>query len=616
MNRTLVIASRELRERSRIFLMAAGMAVLPFLAALLPAARMDRSMVIAGVGGFIGLALAFGVVVALGTSTVAGELVARRMSFYFSKPISPAAIWFGKALAALVTSALCFAIVAGPSFLATGNQWQRTFGGQRLLMLFGVMALALFLFSHTLSTIVRSRSALIGVDFLLAALTGIVVVAIVRPLLFDAPERAKTLLSIFGAAVLLVLFLAPVWQLARGRSDVRRSHAALSRAIWAGIAIVLLGAGAYAAWLVNVDPSDVTAQRIVQSPGSKAIFLGGTARGRGDYVASFLIDANSGRSERVSALAWWGEEFSRDGNVVAWLAPVWNGLTRAGGEIYTKRLDQPGARPRSTGISYGRAFSLSPDGSRLALLRPESLSVHEVGTERLIASVRSDTAPANAVAMFFVNNDVIRIYQWPHRSAKMEIFELDVRTKSLAKTGQVTSDLGFNDVRASADASRILVTRSGLVADGRTGAPIVQLPVRTNGRYHSAIMSDGTIAMIRRDGEQTKLFLFAADGTPRRQIVLPTYTQLVVGETDGNKLIVIGADKPIQDSARKRMTFVIDTARGTIERTLTGLRGPLPVDGDPRLAHYGASERLVAQKDDGRLVTWNAQTGEVRELLK
>jgi hypothetical protein len=38
-NTALVIASRELRERSRLLLFCAAFALLPFIAALLPAAR-------------------------------------------------------------------------------------------------------------------------------------------------------------------------------------------------------------------------------------------------------------------------------------------------------------------------------------------------------------------------------------------------------------------------------------------------------------------------------------------------------------------------------------------------------------------------------------------------
>jgi ABC-type transport system involved in multi-copper enzyme maturation permease subunit len=613
MSRTLVIASRELRERSRIFLMAAAMAVLQFLSALVPAASNDRSSVIAGVGGFIGIALAFGVAIAMGTSSVSGELAARRMSFYFSKPISPAAIWFGKLLAAVVTSASCFAIVAGPAFLVTGSQWQRMFGGPRLLLLAGLSMVAMFLFAHTLSTMVRSRSGLIGLDFALAVITGFALYYILRPMLFASVEHTKTLFQIVAAAFFAILFAAPVWQLAKGRTDVRRSHAALSRAIWTSVAVVVAILAAYTAWIVNVGPSDLRSYGLMQqAPGGNSLFLSGTSRG--DLYTTFLIDVNSGRHERVPSLGWWGAEFSQDGKTIAWLEPVWRGFGFAGAEIYTKRLDQPGAKAQATGVQTGRDFALSPDGSRLAVLNDSTISVHDVATQRLVASVRRDAPPANAMALFFLNNDVVRFYRWPRSNQKLEIFELDARTKSIVQTGEIAPEGLIKGMRMNADGSRVILPRNGLVADARTGAVLAKLPIISLGPAQSAILSDGTIALAARDGNgPATVHVFAPDGTPQRDIRLPVRFVMISGETDGNKLIAVGSDKVSDDrTGRGRKAFVIDIHRGTIERTLNDIRGPIPNYSDARLTHYRADEKLVAVNGEGELVTWNAMTGEVR----
>ncbi|HJQ36828.1 MAG TPA: hypothetical protein VKB93_06800 [Thermoanaerobaculia bacterium] len=610
MSRTLVIASRELRERSRIFLMAAAMAVLPFLAALVPGASDDRPMVIAAVGGFIAVALALGVAIAMGTSTVSGELVARRMSFYFSKPISPAAIWFGKVLAAAVTSASCFAIVATPAFLATGNQWQRTLGGPRMLLLVAIGMVAMFLGVHALSTMVRSRSGLIGLDFVLVLVTGLALYYILRPMLFASAEHTKALFQIVAASFFAILLAAPVWQLAKGRTDLRRSHAALSRAIWISVAVVVAILAAYTAWIMNVDPSDLRVYGLMQqAPGGNTLFLSGNARG--DIYTTFLIDVNSGRHERVPSLGWWGAGFSDDGKAVAWLEPVWRGFGFAGAEIYTKRLDQPGAEPLATGVRTGSAFALSPDGSRLAVVNDSTISLHEVATQRLLASVRSDAPPANAMALFFVNNDVVRFYRWPHGHQKLEIFELDARTKSIAKTGELAPEGLIKGVRMNADGSRMVLPRNGLVADARTGAVLAKLPVSGISSFHSAILSDGTIALFA----QQKLHLFAPDGTPRREIAIPVKYLMISGETDGNKLIAVGSDQVSDDrTGRGRRAFVIDPARGTIERTLNDIRGPIPNYTDERLTRYRADEKLVAVNAEGDLVTWNAKTGEVSKI--
>src|SRR5687768_5527131 len=120
---TLIIAVRELRERARLFAICAALAVLPFLATLLPGARNDRADVIGAVSSFLALAMALGSAAAFGGSTVMRDMVERRLSFYFSRPISPSALWIGKAAASILSSYLCFAIIALPSALAIGKAW-------------------------------------------------------------------------------------------------------------------------------------------------------------------------------------------------------------------------------------------------------------------------------------------------------------------------------------------------------------------------------------------------------------------------------------------------------------------------------------------------------------
>jgi ABC-type transport system involved in multi-copper enzyme maturation permease subunit len=100
MNATILIASRELRDRSRLFLIAAVMAVVPFLVALM--LRRDRQMGMAAVALFLGVAYSGGLALMLGVSTIGRELTEKRLSFLFARPVSPAAIWFGKAAAAFL----------------------------------------------------------------------------------------------------------------------------------------------------------------------------------------------------------------------------------------------------------------------------------------------------------------------------------------------------------------------------------------------------------------------------------------------------------------------------------------------------------------------------------
>jgi hypothetical protein len=615
MSRTLMVASRELRERTRVFLMAAAMAILPFATALAPAARGNRPMIIAGVAFGAAIMLTTGLAVALGASTVAGDLASRRMSFYFSKPLSPWSIWFGKVIAALASIAICFAIIVTPAFLVTGSEWKRSFAGTNALLLVAGIAAVLFFVTHALSTMVRSRSALIGVDFVMAAFSAGATFLIVRPLLIGGSTLAFTVLRIIAITILGILVFAPIWQLAIGRTDIRRSHAALSRAIWVPIAILLIAFGAYAAWVVHVDPSDLkTIETVLQAPGGNSVFLSGNARGRGDYRASFLIDPNSGRHERIASLPWWGVEYSEDGKVVAYLQPT---LRMADAELYTKRVDVPNAPPVATGIrKAGSAFAISPDGSRIAVLNDETISLYDATGHRVIASARREYR-ATTHAAFFLGPDVVRVYQSPRGSRQVDIFELDARTKSFVKTGSLQSNSPYGGIRLSHDATRLLVPRTGAVADARTGAMIAQLPVTTSSSFAAAILTDGTVAVMKREQPKgTDLFLFAPDGTQKSGLIVPTRFCWISGETDSGKLIVIGYDRVMDagDSGRGRTMFVIDPHRGVIERALKDLKGPVPTWGDPRAHVFRANEKLTAMNADGDLVTWNAATGEVTAL--
>lgn len=611
MKHTLVIASRELREKSRLFIVGAALSLLPFVAMISDGSRQEALVMAAAIFAVV---VGLGVAIMFGASTIAGELVERRLSFYFAKPIAPAALWFGKMIAALLMSLFCFAVIVGVSAPFAGNALRQLWTPQTVTL--AVLSIVvMFLVSHTLSTMVRSRSGLIGLDFVLAVLTGLALYYLLRPMLFAGETHTKVLFRVVAASFVAILLAAPVWQLAKGRSDIRRSHAALSRAIWTSVAVVVAILAAYAAWIVNVDPSDLRSYGLMQqAPGGNTLFLSGTSRA--DLYSTFLIDVNSGRHERIPSLGWWGAEFSDDGKTVAWFEPVWRGIGHAGAEIYTKRLDQPDARPRPSGVRTGREFALSPDGSRLAVLNDSTISVHDVATQRLVASVRRDAPPANAMAMFFLSNDVVRFYRWPHNSAKLEIFELDARTKSIAQTGEIATDGLIKGMRTNPDGSRLVLPRNGLVADARTGAVLAKLPVTGLSQFQSAILSDGTIALVARGNGPATLHLFAPDGTPRHAIKMPVQHLMISGESDGNKLIAVGSDKVSDDrTGRGRKAFVIDTARGAIERTLNDIRGPI-ANGDERLAHYRADENLVAVNGEGNLVTWNVKTRVVKGIAK
>ena len=185
MRKVVAVAWREVEERKHFLLISL---VTGTLAVIVPLARgmsvgsesyeTVRDLTALTIGGALGLSLAF----MLGLTIVTTELVERRSGFYFSRPLSPAAIWWGKVLGAFVLSMLSVVLTLLPSTLTGGGIWRVEqgvpFQWNGALSWLGAAAILLFtiLAVHALSTMVRSRSKWLGWD--LVALTVVVSVLV------------------------------------------------------------------------------------------------------------------------------------------------------------------------------------------------------------------------------------------------------------------------------------------------------------------------------------------------------------------------------------------------------------------------------------------------------
>ena len=76
MNTAMIIAGREIRERSRLFIVGAALSLVPFAAALVPGASGQRGLAIMTVG--LTLAVAYALTLALGIGATTIGRVLRR----------------------------------------------------------------------------------------------------------------------------------------------------------------------------------------------------------------------------------------------------------------------------------------------------------------------------------------------------------------------------------------------------------------------------------------------------------------------------------------------------------------------------------------------------------
>lgn len=604
MKTTMIIAAREVREKARLFIACAGLSLVPFAATLLPGARGQSGDVLAVVGGFLAAILGFGIAVALGGSTIVRDLVERRMSFYFTKPVSAPAIWIGKAAAGILVSLACFAVIALPSALAARKAWAiQWLGDTEPLLIAALTIVVLFFVSHTMSTIIRSRSTLLALDFLFAIVAAAMVYLIVRPLVIgSAVDLAKMVLTAIGVAVVLVLALAPVWQLANGRSDIRRSHAALMRFLWPSIAIVLLIAGGTVAWLIRVSPADIVVSHVAQPRRGTSVIVTGQAPRAVDYHATFVIDRATGRSTRIGTPPWWGSQFSDDGRVHVWMQPV-GVFSLDGLELHTTQ--------GATGIvmSPAASFILSSDGARVAITNGKLLAVHELATGKLLASAAGLDASSRH-QIFFVTPDVVRVFEYQHRlgtPAPFRIFELNVRARSIRKLGERMVATPRQAASVSGDGTRMFVRGANVIADGRTGETIAEIQLENVSS--SEMLFDGRVALVTHDGLVPHLRTYDRDGALRHDVPFTKVRGVwIVGETENGKLIL---------AAHGRTMYVVNLASGTIEQTLEGVRGPMPQwSATPRLMRYAADQEFVGVDRNGKLVVWkNEGRASARPLL-
>ncbi|HUP44421.1 MAG TPA: ABC transporter permease [Thermoanaerobaculia bacterium] len=622
MTTTLVIAARELRERKFIFITAAILATIPFLGALLPfSRRFGMAASIVGSGGILAAVFTIAVAIGLGSSMVARDLSERRLSFYFARPVSAAALWFGKLAGAVVTAALCFAIILVPALLAAGNAWSVTWPFDLTALIGAVLVAGMFLLlvSHALNTMIRSRSALLVIDLILIAAFVFATGALLLPLVESmALQLFRSVAAAIAAMLLVALVAAGAWQLSRGRADLRRSHAEMSKFLWIAVATGLLLIGGYVAWVFAAEPDDLTLAFVEQSSRGGWTAVGGSSRGRADYFAVFLLGPDGERVE-FPAGRWSQPEFTRAGNAAfGELAPVrfWGQAPGGIVTIYRFGVDQ---QPLAIDTArYGRVV-LSDDAGRMALFSNQTVSIHDIDGQRLLAS-----APApkgGRVTGFFAGPDVLRLIAI--KDEHVRILELNTVTKKLAQTGDWTASTKKINVQASGDGSMLLVRRFGdemgqaIVLDGRTGAVRATLP-ELQSPLASRFLRDGRIAMLTGDQDRV-LKIFEPDGVLVQEIAVGAVKRArIAAETAAGQLIVATAGTPYTDREEPGAwdAVVVDLARGEISRRERSIQIMTSWwSGDLRVPLPNTTGEFIVKDAAGNLRRWNATTGGKQKFI-
>lgn len=626
MRGTLIVAARELRERRTILIAALVAGLLPFATALVPWIRgrspgeaRDLMALILAVSFCLGTALL------LGATVVGRDLVERRLGFDFSRPLGGLAIWGGRFLAALVLAALVLAIVLLPATVAGGGlvtyrSWNLL---PTVLATLGALVLLLIPLSHAVSLAFRSRGGWLGVDLVSAVIVFLVgAIASRRLVLGFAMQDLRSSLAALGLVAIAALWIASAVQVAAGRTDLGRGHRLLSMTLWAILLVGVLGFDGYTRWVVSAEPLDLLAADADPALRGSWVAVSGPARGRGDYKPAFLLDAASGRFMKLGPATIYTPrvEFATDGKHAAWLRS--GGPKDASVSILTMNLEHPEDGPQDPRLSFSDKFlqfALSPDGDRIAVLQEELVSVYELPSGRILASVRLPAAGGrkrNRPSFHFAGPDHLRLY-WVTSAAtepaetRLELHELDVSSKTIEKTGEAGladgwAHMVWNDARDHL----ILYEHTGekrvTLRDGRTGELLAPLGSGVSARF----LADGRAVVVESDAGRKRLRIHSGDGMiEERAIDLGPYGRVVLGAEAALGRLIVGVAPNVPPASNELTILLVDLGSGDAREVARGL-WPLAWHGTP--APGSLATKLFAAGD--ALVYLDPTTGERRVI--
>lgn len=551
MNQTIAIARREIWEKSFVFIAAAALAIVACIMPFVPGVQSNRREVVAIAATVCAIGLALGMSLMLGASVIGRELTDRRLSFYFAKPISAPAIWFGKLIACAVLIAGAFAIAIAPAIVATGDT--PLGGAWPFPIVLASVATALFFLAHVIGTIARSRSPWALADFVALTLFGLAGWMIAQPLLNASALQMLTLVGKIASWLLFVAVLAAgAWQLSMGRTDRQQSHRALSFFLWPAVAAVLVFCGLMVWWVVTPKPSDMTQIHTAMAGNDEWAIVGGPARHRLDYRPSFLVNTHSGAYQRLGGGVI-DARFTSGGKLL-----IARRVHNVSGPIELFRRDLASGAPEvSTGLIVPRwsfPVSVSDDGTRVAYTSAGVLSVYEMTTHHSLGSFR---IPAVRRAVF-VTPDLLRVYALPGNT--LIAYECDVQKRSMRQTGSFPFDTRLGDFRLLR--GRIaLRTANGdtMFLDGKTAAPVGTAP-----GVAEAVLNDGRIvssqANLLHIGQRD--IALSGDVSMVREILPATLLVETSGATTGHEQLFIVDANAGRVLHREDNVLIVSASRG------------------------------------------------------
>lgn len=635
MKTTMAIMVRDIAARRELFLLAVAAAILisllPFLPNIVDYEKTDVRTVASGVG-----ALAFGCIFALlfGATIFGNDLSEGRLGFFFSRPVSGFAIWWGRLLAAMALVWMVEIIVLMPALYHEGMRLvsSRDVTDWLTILAYVVVPLLFFLLAHSLSILVRA-----GTPWLFLDLGGAIVVAIfvwlnLRPIFeIGAPIAMWVVAGAFIAALLISLSIGGAMGVSVGRVDLRRAHGAQSLALWSTMAICLAAITVYGGWLRNFGPREFNDVDVITvAPDGGWVEAVGGAKGRLDVKRRYLISTTGNRWLPLPVRSNGfqdGARYSSDGSAAIW---------RGGGPASEPRTlwwadlgrPDPMARPTSLLVSDQAALTLSVDGTRLAILEDGTVSIYELGEERLVKAIRLPEG-LHRVAVVFIDSNKLRLFARidVDDAQSVLIAEIDLAVGELVRTGAIPGleeiiwfavDAAAEHMIVSSRTAVDLVSTKALY-DAVDGSFIRYLDTAGFPRF----LQDGRIILAseREDGSIT-MVIEAVEGEGRIVHTLrAAFGSRVNGEAVPNGVVVSHLVDPSDRTQGIRLAlFDVDTGEmrnigSHLRRAVRWFPWHTGIDmGFFWPCYQPAVSRLFIDQS-GALVRWDPETGEMVHVV-
>ena len=589
------VAAREIKERRSVLAAAAVAGVFPFLVALLPQFQSSAAALRGNTAFLTTSIFGLGLGLMLGDSILARELVEGRIGFYFSRPLPAVSIWGGKLLAAFLLTAAAIALCLLPVAIADNVHLGGVLKTFDVLTLGGVLILAttsLALVLHAITIALRTRSLWLAVDLALLVLTTAALVSAYSIVLDLAVSSngfgaERTLKKLLASVVWTALVAASFAQVVFGRTDTRRAHAALSLTFWSIVAPALGVLHGYVLYCRDAPLGSLSSVRVAQAAaqGSWVRVTGHISRG--GYSSSFLVDSESGHWLGVGATK--GFAFSSDGHRAAWIR-ITGSIGR--GEIQDLFLadlttESPVAARSTIPIrTWWPTIALSADGSRLAVLEAQMISVYALPEERLLASTQMPVSTSGEPEIpFFLSNDDVRVVFRRHLATSasgttrmVSIFDVDVPRMSLRPIPPIESPFGGplpQVVPLEGRQEFILVEGKGeriTLHDAQGGLlSTLYTSEGKNREVHSLlVLADGKIVLGETADVGMRLLSYSSSGKSLSTLQIAGYrSPRLVAEAEQGRLILTA--QPVGSASGGPILLGLDLTSGAVRSIASGV---------------------------------------------